>query len=164
MRLPRVAALTARCIIHTLADDSPTRAALSTPPSPRPSLSRYQRRERRHATRVAQEIERRGGACEVCRRTGPRHHFQWAHVEPVRNDRKARMRMLACASNTQFAAEVSRTRWLCLLCHADETVAQRAAGWKSLSTRPLYWVAPHARASDEPTTNPAELSTTSSAS
>ncbi len=79
--------------------------------------------------REALEIERRGGKCQQCGYRGPRYHFEWAHIEPVRTDR--RIKLLYC-TNRAFFREMALVRYLCLFCHAEETVLQRARGWSKV--------------------------------
>lgn len=90
-------------------------------------------KEQRLYERRRAEIERRGGACEQCGCVGGAGDpfFQWAHMVAVKGARRARANYALSANSTdaEWAAEVAKCRFLCLLCHADETQAQRAEGW-----------------------------------
>ncbi len=83
--------------------------------------------------REEEEMERRGG-CEVCRRKGPKHHFNWAHKIPLRRGTLTttalELRRLRTNMNQRtWERACSQVRLLCLICHANETVEQRNNNW-----------------------------------
>lgn len=83
----------------------------------------------RHVTRETEAMRLRNNACEECGYKGPRRHYNWAHIVPVR--KRNRTGRSQTASNATWWAYVRNCRLLCLLCHADETEMQRARKWSA---------------------------------
>lgn len=71
-----------------------------------------------------------GFACEHCGRRGPYHHFDWAHTETrASNPSLYAISYLRKFSARVFDVQMQKVRFLCKLCHADETEEQRNDNW-----------------------------------
>jgi hypothetical protein len=87
----------------------------------------YAREKQRHRLRWEAEFERRGGCCQECAYRGPHRHYHLAHVVPIARSGHKRAHQIT-RSDKAWHEYVAQCRFLCLFCHADETVEQRDAG------------------------------------
>lgn len=95
------------------------------------AIRRGFRRKTPYYIKMDQEKEQKEKfRCEQCGRPGPYHHFEWAHqVTRASNPNLMQINKLRRYSDRVFAFQVKFARFLCRLCHADETEEQRANNW-----------------------------------